>query len=91
VAGLDFVIGVYSPATIRIKRVMDRDGISRQDVLTRMARQIDEGIKMRLCDFVITNNEQEMVIPQVLDLHQQLLQKATVESAERLSKNEEDA
>jgi dephospho-CoA kinase len=91
VAGLDFVIGVYSPATIRIKRVMDRDGISRQDVLTRMARQIDEGIKMRLCDFVITNNEQEMVIPQVLDLHQQLLQKATVKSAERLSKNEEDA
>ena len=90
VAGLDYVIGVFSPATVRIKRVMDRDGVSRQDVLTRMSRQIDEGIKMRLCDFVITNNEQEMVIPQILDLHQQLLQKATVKSQELLSKDGEN-
>jgi dephospho-CoA kinase len=45
---------------------------------------------MRLCDFVITNNEQEMVIPQILDLHQQLLQKATVKSQELLSKDGEN-
>lgn len=76
VEGLDFVIGVYAPVHLRIKRVMDRDGITREDVQKRMEKQIDESIKMRLCDFVITNNEQETVIPQVLALHQQLLQKA---------------
>jgi len=71
--GLDFIIGVSAPKHIRIQRVMDRDGVSREEVLNRMNRQINEDIKMRLCDFIIYNNEQELVIPQVLDLHQKLL------------------
>lgn len=77
VQGLDYVIGVYTPQHIRLKRVMDRDGISREDVLNRMNRQIDEEIKMKLCDFVIANNEQELVIPQVIALHDKI-QKLTL-------------
>ena len=76
VAGLDYVIGVKAPAAIRTKRVMDRDGVAREQVLLRMERQMDEEIKMKLCDFIIINNEQQMVIPQVLALHEQLLQLA---------------
>lgn len=76
VSGLDYVVGVYAPVHLRIKRTMDRDNVSREEVQARMNRQIDEGIKMRLCDFVITNNEQQLVIPQVLQLHRQLLQLA---------------
>jgi dephospho-CoA kinase len=75
-AGLDFVIGVTAPETIRLKRVMDRDGVTAAEVKTRMQNQIEESIKMRLCDFVITNNEQQMVTPQVLKLHEQLLNMA---------------
>ena len=37
---------------------------------------MDEEEKIRLCDFVITNDEKEMVIPQVLALHQKILQLA---------------
>jgi dephospho-CoA kinase len=73
-ADLDYVIGVAAPKHLRIQRVMERDGIKREEVLNRMNRQINEDIKMRLCDFVITNNEQDLVIPQVLQLHQQFLQ-----------------
>ena len=76
VSGLDYVIGVYAPVYLRIKRTMDRDNVSREEVQARMNRQIDEDIKMRLCDYVITNNEQQLVIPQVLGLHQQLLKLA---------------
>lgn len=75
-AGLDYVIGVEAPLSLRTKRAMDRDGASRDDVLNRMSRQIDEIIKIRLCDFVITNNEQQLVIPQVIRLHKQLLERA---------------
>lgn len=70
---LDNVIGVFAPKAIRIKRVMDRDGITREEVLARMNKQINETIKMRLCSYVITNNEQELLIPQVLAVHQALL------------------
>jgi len=67
---LDKVIGVFSPTPLRILRAIKRDNISREEVLARMNKQIDEEIKMRLCDYVITNDEQEMVIPQVLKLHE---------------------
>lgn len=72
--GLDYIIGVTSPVHLRIKRVMDRDRLTREEILNRAARQIDEDIKMRLCDFVIVNNEQQLVIPQVLQLHSRFLE-----------------
>lgn len=66
---VDKVIGVYAPESLRILRVMKRDGVSRNDVLARMHKQIDDRIKMKLSDHVIYNDEQQMVIPQVLALH----------------------
>lgn len=68
--GMDYIIGVYAPQHIRINRVMKRDGISREEVMSRMKRQIQEEVKMRLCDFVIVNDDQRLLIPQVLQLHQ---------------------
>lgn len=67
---LDYIIGVFAPQNLRIKRVMDRDAISKEEVVARIDKQIDETIKMKLCDFVIVNDEQQMVIPQVLKLHE---------------------
>ncbi len=71
---LDYIAGVSAPIHLRTKRVMDRDGSTRDEVLARMNRQIDNKIKMMLCDFVINNDEQTMVIPQVLTLHEKLLE-----------------
>lgn len=72
-AGLDFIIGVYAPESLRIKRVTHRDHITEKEVLARMSRQINEEVKMKLCDFVIYNDDQQLVIPQVLALHEKLL------------------
>jgi dephospho-CoA kinase len=66
---LDHVIGVKAPLHLRINRSMKRDGLTRDQVLARMNKQIDEDIKMMLCNHLIINDEQQMVIPQVLDLH----------------------
>jgi dephospho-CoA kinase len=73
---LDFIIGVSAPSALRIKRVMDRNKITAEEVKKRMKNQIDEPIKMRLCDHVIQNDDLHLVIPQVLRLHQQLLERA---------------
>jgi dephospho-CoA kinase len=73
-SGLDYIIGVSTPQPLRIKRVMERDGVGREEVLSRMQRQMDEESKMLLCDFVIKNDEEEMVIPQVLVLHEKFLE-----------------
>jgi dephospho-CoA kinase len=73
---LQYVIGVTAPKSLRIKRVMERSNLTREEVLSRMNRQISDVIKMRLCDFVIVNDEQEMILPQILKIHKQLLEKA---------------
>lgn len=70
---LDYVIGVTAPAPLRLQRVMQRDNSSREEVMARMNKQMDEEIKMKLCNFIITNNEQQLLIPQVLALHEKLL------------------
>ena len=70
---LDFVIGVYTTTTVRLQRVMQRDKTTKEEVQQRMDMQIDETIKMRLCDFVVTNNEQELLIPQVMALHEKFI------------------
>jgi len=70
---LDKIIGVYAPAPLRILRAMQRDHSDREAVLARMKRQMNEEEKMRLCDYVITNDEQSMILPQILELHQKFL------------------
>ena len=76
VGHLDFVIGVSAPEELRIRRTMLRDHVTREEVLRRMHNQIDEDIKMQLCDAVVVNDERSAVIPQVLDIHRQLLERA---------------
>ncbi len=70
--GMDLIIGVYAPDALRIQRVMHRDQTSREEVLNRMKHQISQTIKMKLCDKVIVNDEQSLLIPQVLELHKLL-------------------
>jgi len=68
VDGLFKVIGVTAPLSLRTHRVMQRDGITKDQVDARMRNQISDTIKMRLCDYVVQNNNQQMLIPQVLEL-----------------------
>ena len=69
----DKTIMVTAPLELRIKRVMHRDNITRQEVLNREARQFTEEKKIQLADYVIKNDESELVIPQVLKLHDTFL------------------
>lgn len=70
---LDYVIGVYAPQFLRINRVMKRNHFTREQVLERMNNQIDETIKMKLCDFIIINDEQQALLPQILHLHKKFI------------------
>jgi dephospho-CoA kinase len=71
---LDYVIGVKAPLELRILRVMKRDNVSREEILSRINNQMDEEAKLALCNFIITNDEEQLVIPQVMQLHEKFLQ-----------------
>ena len=55
-ARLDRVIVVDAPLEVRIRRVMERDHCSRDDILRRIAAQMPEALKLRKADFVIVND-----------------------------------
>jgi len=67
----DKAIMITAPLELRINRVMQRDSLSRAEIESRNARQFSEEKKIQLADFVIRNDDTELVIPQVLELHKQ--------------------
>jgi dephospho-CoA kinase len=70
---MDKIICVTAPDEMRIRRVMERDGVTREEVKKRMANQWDESRKIELADFVIRNDETKSVIQQVLEVHKVLV------------------
>ncbi len=77
---LDFIIGVQSPLQLRIQRAMRRSNISEEAVMQRIEKQMDNDEKMQLCDFVILNDEQQALLPQVLTLNGKFIDNAIKKS-----------
>lgn len=70
---LDEVIVVTAPEDLRINRTMNRDGVTRDAVISRMKNQLSQEEKLARGQHEIRNNEQELLIPQVVALHQLFL------------------
>lgn len=75
-AGLDFVIGVTAPETLRINRILQRDKTDLAQAKKRMDQQLEESLKVKLCDFVIKNDETTPLLPQVLKIDEELRKRA---------------
>jgi dephospho-CoA kinase len=71
-AQVDKIITVASDDDLRIKRVMNRDGLSKENVMAKIKSQLPQEEKIKKSDFVIYNNETEFVITQVLAIYTQL-------------------
>ena len=66
----DRTVMVSAPLDLRTKRVMQRDGISAEEVQSRNARQFPEEKKRGMANDLIINDDTQLVMPQVLKLHQ---------------------
>lgn len=69
----DKSILVTAPATLARKRVMQRDQMSEADFMARAANQLPQDEKKQLADFIINNDGDTAVIPQLMNIHQFLL------------------
>lgn len=65
---VDVVVMVYAPLDVRIRRAMQRDAASRMQIEQRIRCQMDDEEKRRQADFVIVNDDEVPLIPQVLEL-----------------------
>lgn len=67
---MDKSVTVFAPKAIRIERVMARDNTTKEAIEARMDKQLSEEEKLKMADFVITNDNQSSLIKQVYRLHQ---------------------
>jgi dephospho-CoA kinase len=73
---LDKVLTVTAPEEERIERVVQRNNFTREQVVERIKNQSDDKYKISLSDYVISNSENELIIPAVLKIHDEMLRLA---------------
>jgi dephospho-CoA kinase len=70
---LDGVIAVIAPDELRIKRVLKRPGMTEELIKDRMSRQLAAETLVDKANWLINNDETLLVIPQVLKVHEEIL------------------
>lgn len=73
-AGLDKIIVVHSPKDLRIKRLLKRDTHRNLSEIEKViSNQKTEKEFLEMADFVINNDDKELLIPQVIEVYKKLI------------------
>ena len=70
---LDAVICVSAPLNLRMKRLFKRDNSSEKEMKKRIENQISQEEKEKRSDYIIVNNEKDLLLPQIIKIHKALL------------------
>ncbi len=65
---MDFNILVVAREEERVKRIMARERTTIKDIKNRISRQWPDDRKIELADYIINNNNEELIIPQLVEL-----------------------
>jgi dephospho-CoA kinase len=69
----DYTILVESPIALRIQRLLNRDKSTEAQISARIANQMPDKEKAKVANFLLLNDEEHLLIPQILALHTQFL------------------
>ncbi len=68
----DKTILITADISIKIERIKKRDLLDEIEIKHRMNSQLSDEIKLKLADFVIENNEDKLLLPQLIQFINQL-------------------
>lgn len=66
---MDVIVAVTAPLEVRLRRVMQRDGVTRQMAMRRIEAQLDETTRLQYAQHTVTADDVQLMIPQVVALH----------------------
>ena len=69
----DKMISVIAPIDLRVQRVKLRDNRTEEEIRAIIERQLPDAERIKFSDWLIQNDDQTPVIPQILQIHQSLL------------------
>lgn len=67
------LIVVTSTLSLRKQRIIKRNKLSEEEINKRIAQQLPDEEKVKFADWIIENNEENLLIPQILSIHQSLM------------------
>ena len=70
---VDKLLVVTSDIALRTERIKKRDNLNKEEIEKILKRQLSDADKIKKADWVIENNEQKLIIPQVLKIHKSLV------------------
>jgi dephospho-CoA kinase len=70
---VDRIATIIAPVEERIQRVIQRNELSREQVMERIRNQMNDETRIKMSDYVINNSENAMIIPVILRIHEDLL------------------
>lgn len=70
---MDKNILVVAPEKLRIKRVVERDKISEQEIKKRISNQESTEKLEALADFIIINDNKNLILPQIVNIYQKVI------------------
>jgi dephospho-CoA kinase len=70
---MDRIVAVTAPEALRVARTMRRDGTDEASVRARIAAQMSDGERIARADHVLRADDRELLIPQILAMHEELL------------------
>jgi dephospho-CoA kinase len=76
---VDRVVSISAPVEERIARVMGRNELSREQVIERIKNQLEDDEREEQSYYVINNADNEMIIPDILKIHEDMLRLAEKE------------
>ena len=70
---MDRIVTVVTPIEERIERLISGNKFTREQIIGRIKNQIDDESRITKSDYVIFNSENDMIIPAVLGIHEEML------------------
>lgn len=71
---VDRIATVIASVEERIERVTQRNTLSREQVIERINNQMSDAERIKRSDYIINNSENEMIIPAILRIHEDILE-----------------
>jgi dephospho-CoA kinase len=70
---MDRIVTVVTPLEERIERLVRGNKLSREQIIERIKNQIDDESRVKRSDFIISNSENDMIIPSIIEIHEEML------------------
>lgn len=70
---VDRIATIVAPLEERIERVMKSNMLTRSQVMERVRNQADDDYRVKHSDYVIRNAENDMIIPEILRIHRDIM------------------